>query len=1454
MYKDRVSPDRSVMEPSAAFVILSLLLLSLLLGLERAFAQAAQSTPAAEADKQDPTHKSLVVDYTGAMFGYYRVEADADPNTGSGMLAPVQAFLAERKNKQANILLGMGNNFGPEFGASVERELAQLGAYKNHLPCYLPVRERKTNEQYYDAPELLYKNEDRLPIMAECDNVGRFLMEAGYSAVVPGREDFLYTATWLRRIAVLFQGANGRIEQVNPFNTTRLATYQEKKWVTDNENAINKDKHKPLMLAANLRVNFTVKVEDPVLDRSGLEKQPLSQQVKGKCPLLFRWGLLGGDMEECAVVSGENAGTYSRKMDWLRRLDLTLDCTQDSKTNCTNGPPRDSKVAESIIEQAKMDAEFRKQLLENQAKIAMSVLDPEILDKSCTLADGNAIGEIKKALKALSDDKSYKKVDDASAPVRFADASTATQLEKLSTMTCNTNEATAKLVQAMNQVVGELSEKFKLLTTDSKQNDKKFLVSSEAREAAVHLLLREIAAEQKDIGYTIVGDGTEGQKTLVIGVIGQETMMAVSPDNLKLCSGYIGLDKPVAMAKLAPCNTKDKDKKDRAEYGHLEGTVKVGDPVLAVTTLTRAAWEECGGTQFCKVVVMAQMPRTEAEELAAQARAALNKIYKHAPDSPHIDLILSEAQEHYITREITLNYAKEDMIPVLTPKLAYSISGEGTVREDLVKPISTVTITPYSASYPVTLPNLSEGCAKKYPPSILLANLRGGDQDRILTNCVNGYKTPEHNPSPCTMAELLETELKSLASAPPESGSNGIPAEGSTGEQSTCQQLATNAAVAPGALGIQSSWETSGSKKLWGRCGESVENDACRNSVMMQYLLEQIHRSSHADVVLLEKRDFYFGEMLKGYDDYQICTDWVSSEDHLEKLMEENRGYWGENKKLVKERAEEYCRVRVALDRVLWKGDYSERVMVDGKTLTQMLTTAQQETDEEQTLAARDTTDEWLMTFGVVTSPPTNLVAASMGTDTFAVPGESFCNDASADAGTPTYCVNGQKVTDDGAYWVSTSDHLANDNAVYKVLKALDPRYHQEKKNLFVTGEIADEIFKHGQKEAILANAKPPAAIVKADDAQLGMSKVELKQQTRTMVQLDYTKLVAGFMIYKPDQSNAQLESNYSGVANSQATTPNSQQLDLEEVSRMTVGPVWQHFRLGIQSDAEYDRAVTGNLTGSPETVTYALNSATVGGFLQYHIRENELLPRLLFVAAPYQYQQQIARNYLYFNYATGTGQITVSNPKITAFNQRLGARYEFGGGKWPKFDAGSYAEGGPEYSVLNNVLSGLQLPNGYLCAASAVSFSTCVAGNTTVSASTVLIPMTETLHAGGAYWDVHLQKALGKAKHFSLTMETKGDNFMLPAVTLPTQARYAFTTDGSFNFSVIGNLVFSPTYTTFFYRNQGGPGVSNALMTNNFSVTAKWYFARDAAVPGRRQIWFQGPASLDQTKTAKMK
>jgi regulator of sigma D len=1419
MPKDRVSSDRFVAGLTGAVLAVALALL----GSGTAIAQGKPLLVSghANAEVAPTTNASLSVDYTGALYGYYRIERNL-PDFGD--LGPPKAF--SHKN---SLLLGMGDNFGPEFGASVQGEL------RNVADCILPANKPRWGQKNA-PPEILYKNDDRLPKLAECDNVGRFLMQAGYSAIVPGKEDFLYSARWLRRMALLFRGASGPPTPDFPEDKSRKGAF-----ITDCMEVCNSD-HKLLMLAANLRVNFKAEGLEPVDIRIG--KQTFAKNVKGTCPLFLTWEDPLASAPDSCLSGGENGNTVTKEMDWLRRLDLIVDqernCIPDPRTYDDCIP-----VAISMNLRASKDPEFRKQLLENEGKIALSALglepDLSLFGQVCPKDAKTRILKLYEVAKkdAASLEKLEKTKPDADISKAFMESKGVADdlfaFVEQSRALDSRYEAYLAFVRDLKTVFDDLDARFLLWNEPWSRPTlgRSYLLSPDARKAGVRLLLRKIAAEQKDVGYTIAGRPNSGLRTLVIGVVGQETMKAVSPINLQLCTLGMRLSQTASAENFGPCTPPKEtrlDKKVQLDQendiapeanGRLVGTIKVGDPVLAVTTLLRAAWltKSAKPFDFDNVVVMAQMPRTEAEELAARVLESLKKTAncaelpiaqdpdpqiscadsKDTPKLPHVDLIISEAQPGHTTGTVTLNYSLDSVIPVVSPQSAWYIKHD---ESGLIQPVSIVTINPPSP-----------------------------DHDRILMNEVAfdnskpkpDSKAPQHSGLK-TMAQLLYEELDKPKQKQPRDLSN--------------------------------------LKKIWTtRC---EDQKACQDSAMMQFLLTQIQRDSHADAVLVEYRDFYFGRMLdERYGSYQICDTWLDDQkkflDDQQKLLDgqianemdkqKKKSLEDQKKKLSADQKRltdkwddlrASCQLRVALDRVLWKGDYSERVMVDGKTLKDLLMRAQQETDDEQTLAARDTTREWLLTFGIVTKSPDNLSAASMGPETFSIPGISFCKEG-ADPQGPEYCINGQKISDDGAYGIATSDHLAKDTQVYKLLNALDSRYHWRKTGEFLTAEIANEI--------------DIGRTGSAPDTPNMMSKVEEYQQVRPILQLDYAKVVAGFMFRKPNLSNAQLASNFSGVADSRATTPSAQELDLEAVTRMTrglgAGDLLRRFKVGIQSDLEYDRAVTGNLSGSPDTVTYALNSFTTGGFLQMRLF-GKLLPRLLLVAAPYQFQQQITGNYLNFKFATGTGQITVATPRWEGFSQRLGARYEFGGGKWP--DIGSYVEAGPEYSVLNNVLSGLLLPNGFVCQASAVAFATCVKNHTTVTAGTKLKPLTETLHTGGAYWDVHLQKALDKAKRFSVTVETKGDNFMLPGVTLPTQSRYAFTTSGALNFAVIGNLVFSPTYTTFFYKNQGTPDESHSLVTNTFSVTAKWYFARDAAVPFWRQLWFRGPASADQTKSARMK
>jgi hypothetical protein len=163
---------------------------------------SAQSSPSDTPDSQT-NRQSISIEFTGRLYGYYRIPDQREPE-----LLPVSSFLHDptRIAPPARLLLGMGDNFGPVFGARLQEEGVSL--------CHVPLA-------HLPAPENLFKTERRLVKQADCDSIANFLEQAGYRAVVPGREDFLYGAGWLRNIGLLLK--KDRNTTNNDHETTMLA-------------------------------------------------------------------------------------------------------------------------------------------------------------------------------------------------------------------------------------------------------------------------------------------------------------------------------------------------------------------------------------------------------------------------------------------------------------------------------------------------------------------------------------------------------------------------------------------------------------------------------------------------------------------------------------------------------------------------------------------------------------------------------------------------------------------------------------------------------------------------------------------------------------------------------------------------------------------------------------------------------------------------------------------------------------------------------------------------------------------------------------------------------------------------------------------------------------------------------------------------------------------------------
>jgi hypothetical protein len=203
----------------------------------------------------------------------------------------------------------------------------------------------------------------------------------------------------------------------------------------------------------------------------------------------------------------------------------------------------------------------------------------------------------------------------------------------------------------------------------------------------------------------------------------------------------------------------------------------------------------------------------------------------------------------------------------------------------------------------------------------------------------------------------------------------------------------------------------------------------------------------------------------------------------------------------------------------------------------------------------------------------------------------------------------------------------------------------------------------------------------------------------------------------------------------------------------------------------------------------------------------------------------------------------------------------------------GSYFETGMEFSTQNGNLSSITLqttpttgpPVQKTCPANSnYTLQTCFSSSAfgtpakplTINSTTTIVgtPAVKTLYSPGYYWTLHFQNHLfGKnpASQINLVTDSSGDYYFgrPPSAELPTQTEYAIPLSLALILPSKGNLTFAPTYSGFFYKAQLS---SQNLVVNSFSIAARWYFARDARVPLRRQIPLQGPASADQTHTGK--
>ncbi len=1286
---------------------------------------------------QSTTTQTTQIDYTGSLYGYYRMEFnELDQNH----LTPVKSFLDFRKSDSSRLLLGMGDNFGPEFGASIQLENLNTPD-PSQGGCKLPQTiDPGTKET---RPESLYKDDGRVAPRANCDNVLNFLMHAGFRAVVPGSQDFMYTAQWLRVSALLLSDAARDPQQ---------------------SAAIDNHDHAAYILGANLRIT-----------------------LKGdRCPLLFSQNPLGRDAFRCIT---DATGLVPEPLDWLGRLDRLSRQSADQSVNPT------VQAIQQLAAESAAKASGRQTVLDELAHDELKILQS---------AWGSRLG----SLAPSGNDASGKDTHGAQELIELAGTGSINQksLDQILTALnqldlvytpehpldpadrADFNTYRASLVT----ILGNLS---KLADPSLPSNPGKdllqktlgdcakggsigpcFVLTADARVAAENGLLRTVAMEEKNVGYT-VAQSADGSNVLIIGITGQSTMKAVSQTNIRLCPGT-GTD---FVNVFGACG-------DRITSG--DGTVVANDPVPITEGIVRGA-ELLAADQnqrpFDKIVVIAQMPHTEAEVLSERVSTLL-RLDAVQGRQYHVDVVISEAEAGYGTPHVDVSYAA---------------SASGNHSAPVVGPIP---------SY-----NSQTG---DYPGRVSRLTLTSpSDQSFSLTNDPDSIFAPDpvKGANPTTI-ELLSQLMAQLQDAP-----------------------------APQPI---------------------VGSDQARKAEFQ--LLNDLEKAAHpnADVVLLQSRDVELDAMGPGYTDYSVCA---NETDHPE-----------------------LCKLRVALDRIFWKGDFLEYVAVNGKSLKSMLAESEDEMAQQAQLADTGLSQEWLISYGIVQSSLTNITEINQNGEPLWIPVDPSCMGDSPNES--TYCVGGTPVSDDAYYWLVTSDQLAQDKAIYGTLESLPSKNHQ-RTDVYITAPLSHYILAslHLPKPGSNANSNIQVATLAppSGTAEKAITNQNEIFQQMPLWQIDFAKVIASFNSRTPVNGNNYVGQFYTGVSDPRAYAPASQELDLELANRITGtffrpgdSKVLTPISIGEQTNFGYDRAVIGNITGKPINASYVLNNLTEAAFLQIRLNAKSKAggaprvwstPRSLLVLTPLQYQVNIDTPYIFFPFSAGqvpSGELTVQLPRVSGWNERVGFREEFGSNR-PKsfFMNGSYFETGMEFSTQNGNLSSITLqttpttgpPVQKTCPANSnYTLQTCFSSSAfgtpakplTINSTTTIVgtPAVKTLYSPGYYWTLHFQNHLfGKnpASQINLVTDSSGDYYFgrPPSAELPTQTEYAIPLSLALILPSKGNLTFAPTYSGFFYKAQLS---SQNLVVNSFSIAARWYFARDARVPLRRQIPLQGPASADQTHTGK--
>ena len=1303
----------------------------------------------ARAGGQTAAIPPLQVTYTGALYGYFR--DDVPPSPARDRIAA----LIQRDNaiSDTGLLLGMGDNFAPEFGATIQRETVE-----QYEGCILPrtIHYRHTTDEE-TPPGYIYKTGVRIATYPFCDNVVDFMLRAGYRAAVPGREDFVYGAQWVRKV-----GMDLKDQDLGRFS------------------AQNHD-HRFNILVANARI-----------------KMKGAKGAAVACPLLLSDHSDDSQTESCNIQSSAvgDGEPQPALLSWLERLDTLIDDANLRKqlSNLTGCKDVENCAAPGPWDNA--TANVRKQLLNEETDALLAMVQARPAAK--------ATGPLACQLRRLEGDEEKGRGCAEKGTQETGNALKTLDAELLAELGTGTD--------AESQDLLTYGRAIETAYWNESNRSGAVLLTQDALRAARRANLRTIWGTQQDIGFTVAtvqgqGGQSEPSRILVIGVVGQDTMKAVSPDNKWLCmtgpaQHEQGGEEDATAKEATNEGAKFMDCVDpqMPNWDHMADVVFT-NPVPTVVALLRAAPLELKAD---RIVLMAQMTSSEAEEMGARVWSALNlrreaerKTSQIGGESPAgqsplrgPDLILSEADTAHASQDFTLQMTDAmNPAPVLTPYPAYR-----TAFLDLAT----------GERRPEAKVSLAEAPAPGQ--GTIIQNLR---DDHVLAGMEAPSTTPAEAKDRDTTMHLLLKEIEDTKSAnKPE-----ITAQ-------ECDPTSLNPAY------VQS------------RCEEAI----------MHYILGLMiaqSRTAQADVAMLERNDFNFDFVPAAFSGYEVCDSLGLDPETAHK-----------------------CRMQTAFDRVLWNGDDFEEVMVAGSDLSALIAKSQQENDAEEELNAPDTAKLWLVTLGIVAQPQTSVRKQYLSADQFSILEDEGCRGESApiycvhkqpiQADASYWVATVDHLADDTEVYPMLSALPQNyatpgDRIISKLmvdvvssssmrvladpLKSEQAQQTRPLNHLDIAKWIAgfnwrdtnggDAQFAQFQGVAD-ARANTPYSQEIDLETQIRAFRSWNRNSVGALTDLGYDRLVQGNLIGNFVNPSFPLNSFDAGMFDQFRINP-----------RFLPGPSWLWLRNFAEGDAylvstlQYQRQLSGTYLIVPFTVssqgqlTQPL-PAVVGFSGRLGIREVagnakgwSLLDKGSYVETGVQFTPQwnVLREATFLN---GTSSKATEEVVCNASGALTIANCI-------KKSPWTPVNGGPA-----NATGAVMTVN---------------------AASTEAIATANPLE-WGAYWDLHLARQVnvgvaGQTEGIKLQLDTRGDYFSPSSPPLSTQTLFDLPITISAGLPFLRNLSVAPSYTLFLFKAQND---RDLLIVNGMTLKFLWYFDRDSGVPFWRQFLFKGPASESQTAGARIK